>query len=66
MKLRKKAWDSVPGFFAILADNKKAHPRGMSLPNLVVMRPEGIEPPFQEPESYVRSITLRAHNTHAF
>lgn len=24
------------------------------------MRLEGIEPPFQEPESYVRSITLQA------
>ncbi len=29
-----------------------------------LMRPEGIEPPFQEPESYVRSITLRAPKQH--
>ncbi len=28
----------------------------------IIMRLEGIEPPFQEPESYVRSITLQAQN----
>ena len=29
-------------------------------PTIISMRPEGIEPPSQEPESYVISTTLRA------